>query len=29
MIGSGPGARSMKIPLKPFTLIAATTAPGC
>jgi holliday junction DNA helicase RuvB len=28
MIGSGPGARSMKIPLKPFTLIAATTRAG-
>ena len=28
MIGSGPGARSMKIPLKPFTLAAATTRAG-
>ena len=28
IIGSGPGARSMKIPLKPFTLIAATTRAG-
>jgi Holliday junction DNA helicase RuvB len=28
MIGSGPGARSMKIPLKPFTLVAATTRSG-
>jgi holliday junction DNA helicase RuvB len=28
MIGSGPGARSMKIPLKPFTLIGATTRAG-
>src|SRR5512143_1645678 len=28
MIGTGPGARSMKIPLKPFTLIAATTRAG-
>ncbi|HVR72274.1 MAG TPA: Holliday junction branch migration DNA helicase RuvB [Vicinamibacteria bacterium] len=28
MIGSGPGARSMKIPLKPFTLVAATTRAG-
>jgi Holliday junction DNA helicase RuvB len=28
MIGSGPGARSMKVPLKPFTLVAATTRAG-
>ena len=28
MIGTGPGARSMKIPLKPFTLVAATTRAG-
>jgi Holliday junction DNA helicase RuvB len=28
MIGTGPGARSMKVPLKPFTLIAATTRAG-
>jgi Holliday junction DNA helicase RuvB len=28
IIGSGPGARSMKIPLKPFTLIGATTRAG-
>ena len=28
MIGSGPGARSMRVPLKPFTLIAATTRAG-
>ncbi len=28
MIGIGPGARSMKIPLKPFTLVAATTRAG-
>jgi len=28
LIGSGPGARSMKIPLKPFTLVAATTRAG-
>ncbi|MBN2369417.1 MAG: Holliday junction branch migration DNA helicase RuvB [Vicinamibacteria bacterium] len=28
MIGSGPGARTMKIPLKPFTLVAATTRAG-
>ncbi len=28
MIGTGPGARSVKIPLKPFTLIAATTRAG-
>ncbi len=28
MIGSGPGARSMKIPLKKFTLVAATTRAG-
>jgi Holliday junction DNA helicase RuvB len=28
MIGSGPGARAMKIPLKPFTLIGATTRAG-
>ena len=28
IIGSGPGARSMKIPLKPFTLVGATTRAG-
>jgi Holliday junction DNA helicase RuvB len=28
MLGSGPGARSMKIPLKPFTLVGATTRTG-
>jgi len=28
VIGTGPGARSMKIPLKPFTLVAATTRAG-
>jgi Holliday junction DNA helicase RuvB len=28
MIGTGPGARSVKIPLKPFTLVAATTRAG-
>jgi Holliday junction DNA helicase RuvB len=28
MLGSGPGARSMKIPLKPFTLVGATTRAG-
>ncbi len=28
MVGTGPGARSMKIPLKPFTLVAATTRAG-
>ena len=28
MIGTGPGARSMKIPLKPFTLVGATTRTG-
>jgi Holliday junction DNA helicase RuvB len=28
MIGSGPGARSMKVPLKPYTLVAATTRAG-
>ena len=28
MIGTGPGARSMKIPLKPFTLVGATTRAG-
>ncbi len=28
IVGAGPGARSMKIPLKPFTLIAATTRAG-
>ena len=28
MIGTGPGARSMKISLKPFTLVAATTRAG-
>lgn len=28
MIGQGPSARSMKLPLKPFTLIGATTRSG-
>jgi Holliday junction DNA helicase RuvB len=28
MIGAGPGARSMKIPLKAFTLVGATTRAG-
>jgi holliday junction DNA helicase RuvB len=28
MLGTGPGARSMKISLKPFTLVAATTRAG-
>lgn len=28
LIGSGPGARSVKIPLRPFTLVAATTRAG-
>ncbi|HVO09771.1 MAG TPA: Holliday junction branch migration DNA helicase RuvB [Vicinamibacteria bacterium] len=28
MLGSGPGARSMKVPLKPFTLVGATTRAG-
>ncbi len=28
MIGSGPSARSVKVPLKPFTLIGATTRAG-
>jgi Holliday junction DNA helicase RuvB len=28
MIGTGPGARSMKIPLKQFTLVGATTRAG-
>jgi Holliday junction DNA helicase RuvB len=28
LIGQGPGARSMKLPLKPFTLIGATTRSG-
>jgi Holliday junction DNA helicase RuvB len=28
MIGQGPAARSMKLPLKPFTLIGATTRSG-
>jgi Holliday junction DNA helicase RuvB len=28
MIGSGPGARSMKVPLKPYTLVGATTRAG-
>jgi holliday junction DNA helicase RuvB len=28
IIGTGAGARSMKIPLKPFTLVAATTRAG-
>jgi len=28
IIGEGPGARSIKVPLKPFTLIGATTRAG-
>ena len=28
VIGQGPGARSVKVPLKPFTLIGATTRAG-
>ena len=28
LIGSGPGARSLKIPLKPYTLVAATPRAG-
>ena len=28
IIGEGPGARSVKLPLKPFTLIGATTRAG-
>ena len=28
MIGEGPGARSLKLPLKPFTLVGATTRAG-
>jgi Holliday junction DNA helicase RuvB len=28
VIGQGPGARSIKIPLEPFTLVGATTRPG-
>src|SRR6476661_10363908 len=28
MVGQGPAARSMKLPLKPFTLIGATTRSG-
>jgi len=28
MIGSGPAARSVKVPLKPFTLVGATTRAG-
>ena len=28
VIGQGPGARSVKIPVPPFTLIGATTRPG-
>ena len=28
MIGQGPGARSVKVPLQPFTLVAATTRTG-
>jgi len=28
MIGQGPGARSVKVPLQPFTLIGATTRAG-
>jgi Holliday junction DNA helicase RuvB len=28
VIGQGPGARNIKIPLEPFTLVGATTRPG-
>jgi holliday junction DNA helicase RuvB len=28
IVGTGPGARTMRIPLKPFTLVAATTRAG-
>ncbi len=28
MIGQGPGARSVKVPVQPFTLVAATTRTG-
>ncbi len=28
MVGEGPGARSIKVPLKPFTLVGATTRAG-
>ena len=28
MIGQGPGARSVKMPLQPFTLVGATTRTG-
>src|SRR4029077_3667996 len=28
VIGQGPGARSVKVPLQPFTLIGATTRAG-
>ena len=28
MVGSGPGAKSMRIPIKPFTLVGATTKMG-
>ena len=28
MVGEGPGARSIKLPLKPFTLVGATTRAG-
>ena len=28
MIGQGPGARSVKVPLQPFTLVGATTRTG-
>jgi Holliday junction DNA helicase RuvB len=28
IVGTGPGARNMRIPLKPFTLVAATTRAG-
>ena len=29
IIGQGPGARSIKVPLQKFTLIGATTARDC
>src|SRR5690349_5025248 len=28
MVGEGPGARAIKLPLKPFTLVGATTRAG-
>ena len=29
VIGKGPGARSVRIDLPPFTLVGATTRAGC